>query len=167
MGQRAGPGTGHLEGQPCLTHAPGPHERDEAAMVEQQCQVAKLDVAPDERRQRGGNGGPVLCPVRLGCTRHGRRIRRVQRPVLSEDGRLQLSQLGPGLEAEPFGEQSTSVLVDPERVGLAAGAVERDHQQSTRTFPQWVCGRKRLKLADCDLVTAEPQLDVEPLLSGR
>jgi hypothetical protein len=50
-----------------------------------------------------------------------------QRAVLVQDQALQLLELPGRLEAELVGQVGAGLLVDPQRLGLPAGAVEREH----------------------------------------
>jgi hypothetical protein len=67
----------------------------------------------DRRRRRGG-------------------ARRLERLVVPEDRRLELLQRLARLEAQLVDQHRTGVAVRGERLGLAAGAVEREHQQEAR-----------------------------------
>ena len=74
---------------------------------------------------------------------------------MGEDLLLELAQARPGIEAELVGEQGPDALVGRQRVGLAAGPVQRGDQQLPQAFPIRVGRDGRLQLADH--VVAEPQ----------
>ena len=78
--------------------------------------------------------------------------------------RLQPAQLGPGLEAELLDQVPAAVAHDLERVGLAAGAVEREHQRPAQPLAQRVLGHERAQLADQVGGLPARQLGGEPLL---
>ena len=90
--------------------------------------------------------------------------RHVQRRVLRKDRGLQPAQLRAGVEPELLAQDATTFLEDAQRVGLASGAIQRDHQQPTKPFAQRVRGDERFELADHDPMSPELQLDVEPFL---
>ena len=90
--------------------------------------------------------------------------RHVQRRVLGEDRGLQPPQLRARVEPELLTQDATTFLEDAQRVGLASGAIQRDHQQPTKPLAQRVRGDERFELADHDPMPPELQLEVEPLL---
>lgn len=73
----------------------------------------------------------------------GGRRRAQQAVVLLEDPLVQRLQLGPRVQPELLGEDATAVAVHVERLGLAAGAVERQHQEAAERLPQRVPGDQR------------------------
>ena len=75
--------------------------------------VAGAGSGASAGRRRGGAAGAA---------------REVERRVLGEDRRLEALQLAPGVQAELLDERVAGAPVGVERVGLAAGAVEREHQ---------------------------------------
>ena len=90
-----------------------------------------------------------------------------QRRVLGEDRRLQPAQLGPGFEAELLDQQAATLLEHPQRIRLAPGAVQRQHQQPTQPLPQRMGRDELLELDDGALVPAQLELEIEPLLEQR
>ena len=112
------------------------------------------------RRRRAGRG-------RAAAER--RRRRRVgdgelERRVVAEDRLLELLQRLARVEAELVDERGARVLVGGERVGLAAGAVEREHQQAAQALAQRVLAHERLELGHGLGVAAEREVGLEPLL---
>jgi hypothetical protein len=71
-----------------------------------------------------------------------------ERRVLTEDRGLQLAQLGARLETQLVDERPASVVVGRQRVRLAAGAVERQHQLTPQPFAERLLCHERLKLGD-------------------
>ena len=61
-----------------------------------------------------------------------------ERFVLREDGPLEPAQLLAGLEPELARRAAAAVLVDGERVGLPAAAVEREHELAAQALAQRV-----------------------------
>ena len=87
-----------------------------------------------------------------------------EREVLREDRRLEPLQLVARDEPELLDQRRAHAPVGLERVGLTAGAVEREHQLSVQLLAVRVLGRQRLELPDDRGVAAEREVDVEPLL---
>jgi hypothetical protein len=67
--------------------------------------------------------------------------------VLAEDRLLELPQRRARLDPELVDEHPPRGLVGLERLGLPAGAVEREHQLAAETLPERVLGDERLELA--------------------
>ena len=61
---------------------------------------------------------------------------------------MQLAQPVAGLDAELLDERAPRLLVGLERLRLAAGAVEAEHQLAPQPLPQRVLVDQRLELAD-------------------
>ncbi len=79
---------------------------------------------------------------------------------------MQPGQLGAGADAELIGEPLPGVVEDPQRLRLAPGPVQGDHQQPARPLPQRVLGRQRGQLGHGCHVLALVEHEVRPLL-GR
>ena len=89
------------------------------------------------RESRGAGGGYQFRLVRrLGTS--GR-----ERLVLTQDRRLELPEVRAGLEAELVLEHAATRLVGVQRVRLAAGAVEREHQLGAQPLAIGVLGHER------------------------
>ena len=116
-------------------------------VVETGEQLAQLTLPADEDTAEG---------CRLGCGLPGSDV--VERGVLAENRLLELSQLSRRLDPELTDEDATGLPVRVERVGLAAGAVEREHELPAQTLPQWVRGDKALELADEPAVASESKV---------
>ena len=78
----------------------------------------------------------------------GRPGRRGERALLAQDRPVQRLQLRAGLDAELVDERAARVLVRRERLGLAAGAVEREHQLRRAAARAADAADERLQLAD-------------------
>ena len=72
-----------------------------------------------------------------------------------------------GLEPELLGQDVSTFLEDAERVGLPAGAVQREHEQSAKPLAERMRRDELLELDDHTLVTTERELEIEPLLDHR
>ena len=70
----------------------------------------------------------------------------------------------PGIEPELLDEQPPPLLVDVERLGLPARAVEGEHQLSSEAFAKRLPGDKCVKLGDELRVPAQREVGVQPLL---
>jgi len=73
---------------------------------------------------------------------------RCQRLVVLEDLTFELLQRLARLEAELLGERATPLLVDLQRLGLPARAVEREHELATEPLPERVLRDERPELDD-------------------
>ena len=65
---------------------------------------------------------------------------------MGEDRSLQFPQLGPGLETEVTVETLSAVAVGVEGLRLAAGAVEREHEEPAQPLTKGVLADKRFEL---------------------
>jgi hypothetical protein len=156
-----GGGRRHLLGEPGLPdaglaaeqhHRPGPGRRRRQPRDERGQLVAAADEARPGRVARH----------RVGADRHRRRPRPVHGGVLGEHGPLQALQLGAGVDAQLVAQQLPAARVRRERVGLAAGAVQREHQRPPQPLPQGVHRHQPLQLGHGVLRPARGQhrLDV-------
>ncbi|MBA3261287.1 MAG: hypothetical protein H0T69_02190 [Thermoleophilaceae bacterium] len=91
----------------------------------------------------------------------------VEQRILAQDCLLQLSQLAAWLDPELFGQNPTSVLVDLERIGLAPGAVEREHELFPEALAQRVAAHELLELPDQVRMAAELEVGGDPILECR
>ena len=98
----------------------------------------------------------------------GRTAGRSSDGILAQDRLLELAQGGARLEAELLDERAARVLVGRERVGLAAGAVEREHELAAQALVgTGAARRERLELGDEVGVAAELELGVDQVLPRR
>jgi hypothetical protein len=86
---------------------------------------------------------------------------------VAEDGRLEISERLTGLKPELLVESAADPPVDIERLRVAAGAVERQHQLRVNALLVWMSSREHLQLAHELGMTTERQLDVEQLDPAR
>ena len=96
------------------------------------------------------------------------RRRGAERGVVPEDLALELLQARARVEPEVLGEPCADALVGRERIGLAAGAVERGDQQRPQPL---LVGRDRdggLEVGDHRLAEPQPgrELDLQELRAG-
>ena len=95
---------------------------------------------------------------------HRRRLDdRVQRRVLTEDRLLEVTQSLARLDPELLDEDATSVPVGLERLSLAPGAVEREHQLAPEALAQRVARNQGLEVPD-DICAAEGELRLDGIL---
>ena len=114
--------------------------------------VTKRCSANSSRRSRSSASRPtsgVSASGMLGCdpaptatTSPEQCAGECQRRVLGEDRRLQPAQLGPRFEAELLDQQAATLLEHPQRISLAPGAVQRQHQQPTQALAQRMVRRR-------------------------
>ena len=105
-------------------------------------------------RAHVGRDADDLAASRPGCRgRHD--------PVI-EDVPLELLELRRRFEAEVVRQPPARVGVRGERVGLAATAVEREHELRAQRLAQRVVGHERLQLADHVRLAAEREVGVDP-----
>ena len=97
--------------------------------------------AAPARRRSGSAPAP-----RLGRGLRPRLGRQRQRRILREHRALELAQPLARLDAELLDERAPRVLVGLQRVGLAVGAVEREHQLGAQPLAVRVLGDQRLEL---------------------
>ena len=79
-------------------------------------------------------------------------------------GGLEPLELGAGLEPELLDERGAGAAVGVERLGLAAGAVEGEHQVGVQALAVRVLGDQRLQLGDHGAVAAEREVELQPVL---
>ena len=120
-----------------------------------------LDLPRSRRRGRRGRR-PRFWPAghRGRCERRDRS----ERLVLAEDRLLESPQLGVRLEAELLVEELPEGSVRLERVGMAARAVESDHQMRAESLVERVEPDERLQLADGLGLAADGEHRLEPRL---
>ena len=99
-------------------------------------------------------------------TRSGRLNGSVELRVVLEDRALESLQLVAELEPELLVEVRARVAVGGERVGLAAAAVERQHQLAAETLTERRLGDEPLELGHDLVVTTERKLGVDAQLLG-
>ena len=94
-------------------------------------------------------------------TLHGRRG---QRRILAQYGLFELPQLGARFDAQLLHEPAPSLAVRLQRLGLAAGPVQRDHEAPPQTLPQRVVTDHRTKLSHQLTVPPQSEIGVETIL---
>ena len=116
---------------------------------------------------------PISGPAGAGrggtATGRGRRRlgqQQVERRILREHRALELLQLATGLEPEVLHQRPPGVAERVERLGLAAGSVEREHQLRVEPLAVRVLGDQRLQLAGHGDVLTQLELDLDALLDG-
>ena len=132
--------------------------------------VERRKTSPDRDEPIQGSGVPC-------GKQHGPRLLRfrgppraglsVERGILQEDPRLELLQCGHGLEPERVYQRGATLAEHLERLGLSAGAVERQHQLAAQALVQRMLRHDLLELRDEHRAAAELELGVEALLQHR
>ena len=152
---------GGLCRQPRLADAAGADDGRQARVriAHRGAQVGDVRIASDGRRGRRGDPHER----RGGGLRAARRGHR-EVGILGENCALELAQLDPRLEAELLDERRPRVPVRLKRVGLAAGAVERQHQPAVQPLAQRMLGYQSLQLRHELRVTPGAQLGLESRL---
>ena len=102
-----------------------------------------------------------------GRRRKPRMARTRESGVLLQDPGLELLERGRGLEAERLDQGRASRAELLERLGLAAGAVERDHQLAAQALVQRVFRDELLELWDESGAAPELELRFQALLRDR
>ncbi len=127
--------------------------------IERRGERHRLDDVDEEDRDE---------PPELHCRAGERRLLEEQRLVLAEDRRLELAQLGAGIDAELLDERLARCPVGRERVRLPARAVERKHELRPRPLAERLRLHERLELRHELRVPGEREIGVDPLLEdGR
>ena len=132
--------------------APVSVSRRAPGRLEQLAQVLELAEAADERAGGGGKARPAAA---------GRR-REVEGRVVLEDLPLERLELLAGLQPELLDEPAARRLERLERVGLATGAIQREHQLRREALPQRVLAERGREPADEVDVPAIGELALEP-----
>ena len=146
---------------------------DDAAAVAGEHRAAGVVEALDDGAQRLGVAAGLRAgelgdhagheAPRVGRARGAGRQRHRLGHVLAQDRRLERAQVRRRLDAEPFDERAVRVAVGGERVGLAAGAVERQHQLAAQALPQRMCLDQRLELPGDLGVAADREIGLDAL----
>ena len=149
---------GDLEREPRLARPAGAREREQARArpMEQLAQVLELALAADERAGRGGQPRATA----------GRR-RAVERGVVLEDPALEGLELLAGLEAELLDEAAPRLLERVECLGLATGAIQRQHQLGREALAQRVLAERGREPPGRFDVPALGELALEPPFQRR
>ena len=121
-------------------------------------QPAELPAAPFERRRRSG--------VELARQIADEQLR-LERGVLAQDRLLEATELRARLDADLGDEHPARLAVGLQRLGLAAAAIEREHQLSRQSLASRVGGDELLQLADQLGLVAGRQIGLHACLEGR
>ena len=84
--------------------------------------------------------------------------------ILTEDRPFELLQRWAGLDAELLDEHLPAVPVCLQRLGLPAGAIEREHQLAAQALAQRVLEDQSLELAHEVEVPTESEIGIDPAL---
>jgi hypothetical protein len=105
-----------------------------------------------------GRPGRGRCPVRLARGR--------ERRVGGQDRPFEPLQVRAWFESQLLGENGTGVTVDPQRLALAAGAVERQHQLGAEALMRGVASDQGVELTDQFAVTAAGEVRLDARLQA-
>ena len=146
----------HIDSQARLAHASRTGERDEAVVfpLKQLRNRAAVLVAPDRGRGRR----------RQSADRSTGRFWRSQARVMGEDRLFELPERWRWLEAEFVDECRPRGPIGLESLGLAAAAIERQHELTTQSLTQRMLCHERLELADELGVPSAGQVSVDAVL---
>ena len=154
-----------------LPTPPGPvsvkqPDRCGAQSLADRCElVLATDRAIRRRRQRAVASAPDARRARaVGRPRRGGGI---ERGVVGEDRLVEVMQLGSWLDPELLDEDLARVAVGLQRVGLAAAAVQREHQLRVQPLAPRVLGRELLELGDQLRVAPGGEVGVDAHLQRR
>ena len=117
-------------------------------------------AAQRAERERGRHHAARIGGERRDGRRRG--ARRSERRVLLEDRALEVAQRGARLDAELVDQRRAGRPEGLERVGLAPGAVERQHLQRAEALVQRVLGDQRVELRDQLGVAAAREVGLDP-----
>ena len=126
---------------------------------ERRQQLAEVVLAAHERAGRSSphtRGRPLLI----------RPARRVEGGVLDEDRLLHRPQLATGFETELVDQPAPGLAVGLQRVGLAAAAVERQHQLAAQALAKRVFRDQGLELTDQLRMASQFEVGGDPILQG-
>lgn len=138
-----------LRGEPGLPDASGARHRDEATRPGGRAQRLLLGVSADERGR--GVQPPRCCGLATARTRK----------LVPEDSCLEITQRRRGIQPEIVRENRPIGAIPLQRLGRAAAAVQRGHQQLERVLAIWVVRHERLQLRRGFPVIA--RVDTQPL----
>ena len=116
----------------------------------------------DATRRRKLGRPDLLGPVRAGH----RRGPRLQGRVHRQQPLVDAGQLAARVDAEVFGQPLAGVVEDPERFGLAAATVERDHEEAAGALTQWIARHQGGQLGHGGRVLPLGEQQVGPFLEG-
>ncbi len=159
---------GHVHGERGLANARWPGQGDDRhgrarlarrhQLGDPLDQVGAADEVGDVGGQLGGHLGAGLAHAdRLGRRRPG------QVRVAEQDRLVQRAQLGAGRRAQLLVQQPVDLPERVQRLGLAAGPVQRQHQLAPEPLAQRVLAGQRAQLAHQERVPAHHQLHVDAL----
>jgi hypothetical protein len=151
------------QGQPGLPDPARAGQDDDAAVSRGQEPDDVLDVAvpADELGHRRGRRQPravVISPV------GGRFFQADEAVIRLEDAPVHVLKGGPRIDAELLAEHVPHVTERGEGVGLAAGPVQREHQQLGQPLPHRMVGDQALQFARRRLMPAQLDVQRQPLL---
>ena len=145
-----------LDRQSALPHARRPRQRHEAVLAQQLDHLGDLLLAADERRRRGREVPAAPRRHRDGGDRR----------IVREDRLLESPQVGAGLERQLRREHPPRLMERLERVGLAAAAVQREHQLPPQPLPERVLLERLTNRGDDVVVIAQRERGLELLFES-
>ncbi len=128
-----------------------------AGVGQQRDQLGQLPIPARQYRR-----ATIECRRQL--VRAGRCI---ERRVLREDRLVQRAELRARLDADLLDQRAARSAEGLERLGLAAAAVQGQHQLAVQMLPKRLLGHGGLELGDQVRVSAERKLRIDPRLECR
>ena len=146
---------GELRGEARLPGAAHTVERHQRSFLQERGGAREMVLAAVEATGARGHARPSR-PVGRG--RGGRRllVSRLGGQLVGEDAALELACLGGGLQAQ-LAQRGGERAIGGERLDLAAGAIQGDHQRPGEVLVQRVLGREPFELAG--RLRRPPELD--------
>lgn len=145
----------HLDRDGGLAHPTDPCHRDQPVAGEVGDDPVDLVFATDDRAE------PARDVVRSG----NRTIGEIEGRVLEQDLLFELHELASRFDAELLIEGLSDGLEDAQCLGLATGAVQRQHEGGVQTLPQRVLFDLHLDLRDDPVVVPSGETSCEARLS--
>ena len=137
---------------------PGPTKvTSHVATAQERGQGGELLLATDEETGRCRQPASIRCA----------RVRRGQLRVVTQDGCLEVLQLGAGIHSQLLEQQGPHGSVGLQGVGLPSAPVERGDPQRVQPFAQRVRGGQGVQLGKDRGLTAGVQVGLQPVLEHR
>ena len=154
-----GAGQADLDREAGLARATRSDQRHEAMLAHRSPNVGQQIVAADEARERRDQIADDGDPGGGGDGAAGRQRRR-----LRDDRGFEPLQLRTGIEALLLGEELPHVLIDGQRVALAARSIEREHELAPEALSERVLLRELLDLTENLAMEACVEIGLDPIL---
>nr|WP_231992565.1 hypothetical protein [Mycobacterium sp. 1164985.4] len=81
--------------------------------------------------------------------------------IVLQDSRFEVTQVRARVDAEFRVESPAQFRAHPQRLGLTARPIQRQHELGVQPFSEWICCRESFKLRDQRMVSAQRQIGVD------